>query len=328
MMQQLAYDANGYPIALPAEARKWLVRKIRPKAPPQVLFRNGQRATLPIEAGITDLRYIINDQPGRYRLVALDDTDQPIDGLPEAYVEIEPEAPPAAFVAPPPTAAHADPVSTSRAALAQQPTELLLLETMRANTEMARAMIDRLPDILKSSAYLIQAADAAGMPRRRPVELDDFDDDFDTSDNAPPAEPRASSMIETFLKAALLGGGSGLGGFAKLLGAGDSPASATAATAATAATTATPTTATPAAPTTTTPTTSGTPEPRNARPVDTQAHLLGVLAQLTADERAYAERVFAQLSPAAVQQWHELLLSMSVDEAVAMIRAKAKGEET
>jgi hypothetical protein len=53
-----------------------------------------------------------------------------------------------------------------------------------------------------------------------------------------------------------------------------------------------------------------------------------VLAQLTADERAYAERVFAQLSPAAVQQWHELLLSMSVDEAVAMIRTKAKGEET
>jgi hypothetical protein len=115
--------------------------------------------------------------------------------------------------------------------------------------------------------------------------------------------------------------GGGLGGIAKLLGAGDS-------TAATSGGTAPSPTLAPSAPPIPSPI--PTPEQRNAgpQPVDTQAHLFAVLAKLSVDERAYAERVFAQLSPPAIQQWHELLLSMSVDDAVAMIRAKARGEET
>lgn len=317
----LAFDANGHPISLPDAACRWLVRRHRAKAQPQVLFRNGQRATLPIDATVLDFRHTISDQPGRYRLIALDEEDQPLAGIPEAYVEIEPEAPSAAFVAPAQTM-HADPISTSRAALAQHPTELLLLETVRANTEMTRAMIDRLPDVLKASAYLIQAADAAGMPRRRPLEFDDdLDLDDDIDDEPPPlTEPRSTSWLETFLKAAMLNGG-GLGGIAKLLGAGDS-------TAATSGGTAPSPTLAPSAPPIPSPI--PTPEQRNAgpQPVDTQAHLFAVLAKLSVDERAYAERVFAQLSPPAIQQWHELLLSMSVDDAVAMIRAKARGEET
>lgn len=316
MTHQLAYDVNGYPIALPAEARKWLVRKHRLKAPPQVMFRNGHRATLPIDATLTDLRYMINDQPGRYRMIALDEADQPIEGLPEAYVEIDPEAPPAPFLAPPgaTVAAPADPLATSRAALAQNPTELLLLEILRSNMEMTRTVIERVPDMLRASSYLIQAADAAGMPRRRPLELPDLEDD-DPDDEAPPAQ---SSLVDSFLKAALLGGG-GLGNFGKLLGGGGSTANAAPAPNApnTAASTAEPTP--PAAPAT---------ETRNARPADTQAHLFAILAQLSPDERAYAERVYTQLSPAAVQQWYELLLSLSVDEAVKMIRAKASGEES
>lgn len=312
-MSDLAYDANGYPIRLSPDARKWLLRKHRHKKLPQVMFRNGQRITLPIDASLADLRHVVTE-PGRYRLLALDAADQPVEDMPEAYVELddlEEEAPPAAFVAPP------DPLTTTRTALAHNPLELLLLETVRANTELARATIDRIPDIMRASAHLVTASGA--LPRR-PMYADDVFEDDD--EDAEPAAP-APSLLETFLRAAMMNGGhlGGLGGFAKLLGVA-TPTTPTASTdqAATAAAT------TPELPT------PPPAVPRNAaapnKPANPQAHLLGILAQLTPDERAYAERVFAQLSPAAVQQWHELLLSMSIDDAVKMIRDKAAGMES
>ena len=309
-MSDLAYDANGYPIRPAPDAHKWLLRKHRHKAPPQVVFRNGQRVTLPIDASLADLRHIVLNEPGRYRLVALNEADEPIDDMPEAYVELDAEPPPsAAFVAPAPAP---DPLATTRTALAQSPLELLLLETVRANTELARATIDRIPDIMRASAHLVSASGA--LPRR-PVYLDDFFEEEDDEGEPTPAP----SLIDTFLRAAMMTGGN-LGGFAKLLGAAAPTAPTTAATSTEAAASAAP--AAPAVPATTT-------APRNAAtPANPQAHLLAILAQLTPDERAYAERVFAQLSPAAVQQWHELLLSMSVNDAVTMIRNKAAGEES
>lgn len=307
-MSDLAYDANGYPIRLSPVARKWLLRKHRHKKLPQVMFRNGQRVTLPIDAGLADLRHVVNE-PGRFRLLALDETDQPVEDMPEAYVElddIESDAPPAAFVAPP-----VDPLAATRTALAQNPLELLLLETVRANTELARATIDRIPDIMRASAHLVSASGA--LPRR-PVYVDDFFEEEEDEGEPTPAP----SLIDTFLRAAMMTGGN-LGGFAKLLGAAVPAAASTATTTSTEpAATAAPEVPAPA-----------TTAPRNAAtPANPQAHLLAILAQLTPDERAYAERVFAQLSPAAVQQWHELLLSMSVNDAVTMIRNKAAGEES
>jgi len=311
LMSDLAYDTNGNPIRPSPDARKWLVKKIRPKAPPQVMFRNGQRVTLPINGGVQHLRQVVNEA-GRFRLVALDELDEPVEGMAEAYVELDAEPSPA-FVAPAP-----DPLHTTRTALAGSPMELLLLETVRANTELARTTIDRIPDILRSSAYLLQTADGAGLPRRPPMRIDDFnddeeedDDDFDDDEPAPP-QP---SLIDVFLRSALASGG-GLSGFAKLLGAG--------ATTTTTPTT-TPSTVGEAPPTT--PRNAAPAAPAPPAPADPQAHLLSILAQLTPDERGYAERVFVQLSPEAVRQWHELLLSMSIDDAVKMIRAKAAGQE-
>jgi len=314
-MSDLAYDTNGNPIRPKPEARKWLLKRIRPKAPPQVMFRNGQRVTLPINAGVQHLRQIVNE-PGRYRLVALDELDEPVEDMPEAYVELDAEPmPPAAFVAQPP-----DPMAATRAALAASPIELLLMETVRANTELARTAIERVPDFMRAGAYLIQTADGAGLPRRppmrlEPIEDDDDDDEYDDDghDDAPPAQP---SLLEVFLRSAMTNGG-GLSGLAKLLGAGA----------------ASPTDLPPTAPSSTAATEPSTTPPANVRnaatppPPDPQAHLLLILSQLSADERAYAERVFVQLSPEAVRQWHELLLSMSVEDAVKMIRAKAAGQE-
>src|SRR5215207_4655462 len=98
MSSELAYDANGHPIRLSPDVAKYLVRQHRAKAPPKVMFRNGRRMTLPVAAGIDDLRTLVNDAPGRYRLLPLDQFDAPVEGVPEAYVEIDPE-PAQAFAA-------------------------------------------------------------------------------------------------------------------------------------------------------------------------------------------------------------------------------------
>lgn len=312
-MSDLAYDVQGHPFRVPPEAHEWLVRKCRHRAKPEPVFRNGQRVTVPALGTVADVRHVVNE-PGRFRLLALDGEGQPIEGVPEAYVEIDAEqATPAAFVAP-------DSLTTTRAALGQNPLELLLLETVRANTELARATIDRIPDIMRASAHLVSASGA--LPRR-PMYVDDFFDDEDDDEDGDAGVPTpAPSLLDTFLRAAMMSGGN-LGGFAKLLGVGsaETPASSTETTA-----------STPAAIPQMRASTTAAAAPRNAAvpsmPANPQAHLLAILAKLSPDERGYAERVFAQLSPAAVQQWHELLLSMTVDDAVQMIRDKAAGKET
>lgn len=203
-MSDLAYDVQGHPIRLPPEAHEWLIRKCRYKAKPEPVFRNGQRATVPILGSLADLQHVVNE-PGRFRLLALDSDGQPMDGVPEAYVELDEEQTPAAFVVP-------DSLATTRTALAQNPLELLLLETVRANTELARATIDRIPDIMRASAQLVSASGA--LPRR-PVYVDDFFEEEEDDDNEPTPAP---SLLDTFLRAAMMTGGN-LGGFAKLLGA-------------------------------------------------------------------------------------------------------------
>lgn len=283
----------------------FLVRKHRPKAAPAVVQRNGSRLTLPIDTTIDEFRNTVQGEPGRYRLLVLDDHGQPIEDVPEAHVEIDLEPSPAFSVA-------ADPTTATRVALAKHPTELLLAETMRANTELARSVIDRIPDMMKAAAYLLQAADGAGLPRRRPPMIV-----WDDSDDAPePAPPPPPNLLATFLQAAAATNGN-LGGLLGLMTGKSTAAPAPLGP---------PPAGVPAAPLT-------PDQPRNAaacnapRPADPQAHLLAILEKLTAAERAFAERVFVQLSPPAVQQWHELLLSMSVDDAVAMIRSKAAGQE-
>src|SRR5262249_5704753 len=52
-------------------------------------------------------------------------------------------------------------------------------ESMRLNMELANTMIDRFPDMLRASAELLRAADAAGLPRGigRVVEVSAADHD-------------------------------------------------------------------------------------------------------------------------------------------------------
>jgi len=42
---------------------------------------------------------------------------------------------------------------------------------MRLNTELAKAVVDRFPEMMTAAAELLRAADGAGLPsRRRPLE--------------------------------------------------------------------------------------------------------------------------------------------------------------
>ena len=68
--------------------------------------------------------------------------------MPAAYVHVvEPEPPPEP---PPQPSAPQD----------------VLQEAMRLNTEIAKVMVERFPEMLRASAELLRAAEAAGLPAR------------------------------------------------------------------------------------------------------------------------------------------------------------------
>ena len=57
------------------------------------------------------------------------------------------------------------------------------------------------------------------------------------------------------------------------------------------------------------------------------AHLISIQAQLTADERAFVDGVIKKLSIADLMQWRDQLAHMTVDEAVALIRAEIQNQK-
>ena len=87
-MSELAFNINGEPFEVPANASGWRVRKMRAKGSPEVVYgREGQPLVLPIEAEIDDLRAEV-DTTGRYRLDLVDQNNKPIAGAPSGYVQI------------------------------------------------------------------------------------------------------------------------------------------------------------------------------------------------------------------------------------------------
>ncbi len=51
------------------------------------------------------------------------------------------------------------------------------------NTELARTVIDRFPQMMEAAATLLRAADGAGLPARLPIpRIDDGDEDDDDDD--------------------------------------------------------------------------------------------------------------------------------------------------
>ena len=71
-MSELAYNITGEAFEVPANATGWLVRKMRAKGSPEVVYgRDGLPLALPISAELDDLKSEV-DVSGRYCLDLID----------------------------------------------------------------------------------------------------------------------------------------------------------------------------------------------------------------------------------------------------------------
>jgi hypothetical protein len=152
-MSELAFNANGENFEISAVATGWRVRRLKPRGAPELVYgRDGRPLTIPIESDMTDLREAVGGVVGRYRLDPINDDGKAVEGTSAAYIQVvkaeQPEAQPSTVIR------YEDDV---------------LREAMRLNTELAKAIVDRFPEMLQASAELLRAADGAGMPSRQPL---------------------------------------------------------------------------------------------------------------------------------------------------------------
>lgn len=301
-MAELAFNVNGERFEVPGSAEFWRVRRFKPsgRGTPDVVFgRDGLPLLAPIESDIQEFRRMVEAQPGRYRLDAIDGEHRACEDSTPAYLQLA-------------EMADGPPVAGRSAAGSQ---EDLIRELVRVNAEIVRNITDKFASVMESAATLIRAADGAGIPARAPlappaavVEEPDYEDDDDGDQQAPRNAAMGGLMAQVMplIQYAV-----------SQLGANES-ARAT----------------------------------RNAAPNDDQeklrdedeeieadvdvappepiavavpgmadmAHLLEIQRRLTPDEARLAMAVREQLSPTETNQWISHLSTMSVDDAVALIR--------
>lgn len=155
-MSGLAFNLQGERFEPPTQIAFWRVRRLKPggRGVPDVVFGNdGLPLLLPVEADVAELRRLVRDVPGRYRLDAVDVDQQALESS-AAYVQIE---------EPLEAAASREVVTEDRE---------LLKAVISANTEIARLMAEKFASVMESAATLLRAADGAGMPQRDPIPIE------------------------------------------------------------------------------------------------------------------------------------------------------------
>src|SRR4051812_42450003 len=143
-MSELAFNANGESFEIPATVTGWRVRRMKPRGAPELVYgKDGAPLTVGIEADIEELRNAVGTA-GKYRLDPINDDGKCVENVPAAYVHvIKPE--------PAVVAVTSSPVTGDDA----------IREAMRLNTELARSVIDRFPEMMHAAAELLRAADGA-----------------------------------------------------------------------------------------------------------------------------------------------------------------------
>src|SRR5689334_20810918 len=137
-MSDLAYNINGEGFEVPEPATGWRVRRMKPRGAPEVVYgRDGLPLIIPIESDLEELRRSV-DAAGRFRLDAVDDRGRNIVDVSPAYVVVPHR--------------HVDaPVALAHDASAQRPVvagvDAVIGEAMRLNTELAKSVIDRFPEM-------------------------------------------------------------------------------------------------------------------------------------------------------------------------------------
>ena len=306
-MSDLAYNINGESFELPATATGWRVRRMKQRGAPEVVYgRDGVPLVIPIESDLDELRRNV-DAPGRVRLDAVDERGRSIEDVPAAYVQVSSliEAPVALAPAVPQVAAHGP--------------DTIVAEAMRLNTELARSIIDRFPEMMSAAAELLRAADGAGLPRREPrvVEEDDADDD---DEPAPPASSPTFELITNLVAQVIpmvmtgfmgkkINIGSALD-WRKAAAEGQQKREHVPAVEVVE-----PVENEPTAPAEVLP------------PLDpkTMAHFIAIQSQLKPEEAALAKQLAAELSPAELRAWFDELSKLEVAQAVQKIRVLLAG---
>jgi hypothetical protein len=197
---------------------------------------------------------------------------------------------------------------------------------MRLNTELARSVIDKFPEMMTAAAELLRAADGAGIPARHPRIIEGDDDENDDAPAAGRISPAfefvntlVAQVVPIVVASLTSKGMPKLGAIFDWRKAAPEPkqleASGPAKTAET----------------------SQVVETRakaELPPLDPKAmsHFIEIQSALTPLEGRLAREVAASLSPAEMRAWLVELSAMSVPDAVAKIRSfigdtlKKKGE--
>ena len=293
-MSELAFSASGENFEVPASVTGWRVRRMKPRGAPELVYgRDGRPLTVPIECDMEELRNAVTTY-GRYRLDPIDDNGKVIDGVSAAYIlVVKPEV-----------------VSDEPHALAPIPeTESVLREALRMNTDLAKAVVDRFPEMMHAAAELLRAADGAGLPARLPRLTDGADDDEGEDSKGAEETPAAFDIN------AKVPGLAALYDWRKAAPAAED------------------TVPKKRKPKASVATVESERAPARADastelpPIDPamMGHFIAIQSSLSPDEAALAREVAGQLSPAELRAWFDELSKLSVPDAAAKIRKVVGG---
>ncbi len=305
MNSELAFNLNGEPFEVSANAVGWRVRRMKSKGAPEVVYgRNGLPLVLPIEADLDDVR-TETGIPGRYRLDPVDESNRPIANASAGYVYVH---------------EHRIEAAAERTA-GTTTTESIVIEAMRMNAEIARSVVDGFPQMVEAAATLLRAPDGAGLPKREPRDNNEEDDEEESTE----ATPRATQgfdlsaviaqvlpMVMMSLSKSKLDVASVLD-WRKATPQGETKKLATKAER-------------PDGPGDGA--TTKTPHDASALPpIDpqTMAHFIAIQSALKPDEAALARQVASELAPAELRAWFDELSKLSVPQAVQKIRVLIAG---
>jgi hypothetical protein len=312
-MSELAFNANGESFDIPATVTAWRVRRMKPRGAPELVYgRDGRPLTIGIEADIEELREAVGTS-GKYRLDPINDDGKCVENVPPAYVHV----------------VKADRVEPSALAATGSHSDDTIREAMKLNTELAKSVIDRFPEMMHAAAELLRAADGAGLPSRKPreLEVDDEGDDGDDQDEdlalAAPLGFDLNALVAKLvpmLVTNLMNGNMKLPGLAAMF----DWRKAKPASAATAAAHATSETSAPARVASALPAAEVVEVPPLGAAA--MAHVIAIQSALEPAEVAFVQEVAKELGPADLRAWFDKLSTLGVAEAVVVIRNLIAGK--
>lgn len=306
-MSELAFNANGESFEAPATVTGWRVRRMKPRGAPELVYgQDGRPLTISIDADMDELREAVGGVLGRYRLDPINDEGRCIDSVPPAYIQVVKAQRNAGGISD----------SSSSLALSDSENDNTVREAMRLNTELAKAVIDRFPQMVEAAATLLRAADGAGLPARPGTLLLDDEGEGDEAASTGGFDLNALvAQVVPMIVMSLAGGSNkpklNLGSVLDWRKAAK-PAKQSASEA-----------PTEVEPEVTTTQEAVTPQPTIEPKM--MAHFIAIQSALKPEEAALAREVASTLGPAELRGWIEELGKLTVPQAVQKIRVLIAG---